>query len=111
MVDFSIIVPVLNEAQNITSCLAALQGQRIGRERFEIIVIDNGSTDGTLDIVRCWPDVVLLHEPKPDPYLARNRGIAAARVEFSASPMVTAVPMRIGSSSWSAPLMTAPISR
>lgn len=79
MIDFSVIIPVLNEAFHLRSCLDALQRQRIGRERFEIIVVDNGSTDGTLDVVRGYPDVVLLHEPKADPYLARNRGIAAAR--------------------------------
>ena len=79
MIDFSVLIPVLNEAPYIKLCLDALQHQQIERERFEIIVIDNGSTDGTLDAVRSYPDVVLLHEPKPDPYLARNRGIAAAR--------------------------------
>ncbi len=82
--EFSVLIPVLNEAPYIKLCLDAIQHQQIERERFEIIVIDNGSTDGTLDAVRAYPDVILLHEPKPDPYLARNRGIAVARGEIIA---------------------------
>lgn len=77
--DLSVVIPVLNEAPYLNECLTALSRQRKSRECFEIIVVDNGSTDGTLEILEKWPEVRTLHEPKRDPYLARNLGIEAAR--------------------------------
>jgi glycosyltransferase involved in cell wall biosynthesis len=79
VIDFSILIPVLDEVDHIEECLDALHRQRTSRERFEILVIDTGSTDGTLEKLSRWTDVTVLHEPRPDPYLARNRGIDAAR--------------------------------
>jgi glycosyltransferase involved in cell wall biosynthesis len=74
-----VIVPVLDEAPYIDACLTSLHEQRFGRERFEILLVDNGSTDGTLERLSHWPDVTVLHEPTRDPYAARNRGIEAAQ--------------------------------
>jgi len=76
--DFSIIIPVLNEKDHIEQCLDAILRQRTPRERFEILVVDNGSTDGTLEALSRRPGVTVLHEPGQDPYRARNRGIEAA---------------------------------
>ncbi|MCG8470097.1 MAG: glycosyltransferase [Gemmatimonadetes bacterium] len=77
--DFSVVIPVLNEAEHLQECLKALSLQDIGRERFEIVVVDNGSDDGTLEILEDRTDVTVLREPKRDPYIARNAGIKAAR--------------------------------
>ena len=76
--DFSILIPVLNEARYLRQCLEGLEAQSLERERFEIIVVDNGSTDGTLDLLEAWPDVRVLHEPQRDPYIARNRAMEVA---------------------------------
>ena len=48
----SIIIPVRNEASHIATCLDAILNQSYPRGRFEIIVIDDYSTDGTLGILR-----------------------------------------------------------
>ena len=61
----SIIIPVLNEADEITACLAALQPLR--RNGHEVIVVDGGSTDDTL----------ALAEPLCDRCLVAERGRAA----------------------------------
>lgn len=50
----SVVIPVLNESQTIGSCLSRLSEQ-IGHH--EIVVVDGGSQDSTLDIVRSFPDV------------------------------------------------------
>jgi len=76
--DFSVIIPVLNERDHIARCLASLARQKLDRERFEILVVDNGSTDGTRELLAHHPDIRVLDEPKRDPYAARNRGIDAA---------------------------------
>lgn len=56
----SIIIPVLNESQTIGSCLIRLIEQI---KHHEIVVVDGGSDDDTLDIVRTYPDVKWLCSP------------------------------------------------
>ncbi|MBI5231147.1 MAG: glycosyltransferase [Coriobacteriales bacterium] len=46
----SIIVPAHNEAAVIDRCLASVKAQRYPHEKLEVIVIDDGSTDGTADL-------------------------------------------------------------
>lgn len=79
---FSVIVPFLNEEKRIEACLKSLLAQTF-EQGYELIFIDNGSTDRSADIVQGYP-VRLLHEPVRDPYIARNRGIRAARGQYIA---------------------------
>lgn len=85
--DFSIIVPVLNEPAYLHGCLQALRNLDYPTELYEIIFIDNGSTDESIEILQREIDgapITLLQEPQRDAYLARNRGIATARGRFIA---------------------------
>jgi glycosyltransferase involved in cell wall biosynthesis len=77
----TVILPVLNGAATIGDTLAALGSQVGGPKRMEVLVIDNGSTDGTQEIARKFP-VTLLHEPKRGPSRARNCGLKAATGEI-----------------------------
>lgn len=79
---FTVIVPFLNEERWLPILLAHLQQQTFAREAYELIFVDNGSTDRSLAILAEAPGITLLHEPVRDPYIARNRGIAAARGEY-----------------------------
>ena len=81
---FSVIVPFLNEERRLPQCLAALRAQSIDPGLVEWILIDNDSTDRSAEIVRAEPRATMLAEPRRDPYLARNRGILAARGRFIA---------------------------
>jgi rhamnosyltransferase len=58
-IDVSIIIPAKNEETNITACLDAIFKQDAGC-KFEIIVIDSGSTDRTVDLVKQYPQVKLI---------------------------------------------------
>lgn len=78
----SVIVPVWNGAQEIGGLLDALENQTAPRDAFEVIVVDNGSTDCTQDVVRRYPDIRLTQETKPGSYAARNHGISLARAPF-----------------------------
>lgn len=53
-VDVSVIVPFFNPGANIDDCLASLTDQTLSAERFEAILVDDGSTDGSDIRVRDW---------------------------------------------------------
>ncbi len=86
----SIIVPVYNDPEGITTTLRALTKQRFQVKVYEIIVCDNGSTDTTQAIVQQYedryPDLVRLvvEDEQRSSYAARNKGIEAARGEILA---------------------------
>ena len=76
----SVIVPVFNGADTIGECLASLLALDYPPSGFEIVVVDNGSTDGTAAVVAgLGGRVRLLHEPVRGASAARNRGVRAAR--------------------------------
>jgi glycosyltransferase involved in cell wall biosynthesis len=82
--DVTIVIPARNEAKTIGEALASVAEQAWPLERLEVVVVDNGSTDGTPAAVRefqrtfPWLRVRLLSEPQPGVSRARNRGAEAA---------------------------------
>lgn len=81
----SVIIPAYNVENYIDAALDSLLAQT-GDFTLDVIVIDDGSMDGTLDILqdRAAGDdrISILHAPHGGPNAARNVGIAAARGEF-----------------------------
>jgi len=75
---FSIIVPAYNAAHTITTCIHALQSQINVPADYEIIIVDNGSTDNTIDLAR-RSKVKVIHQQQKGPASARNMGIHAAK--------------------------------
>jgi glycosyltransferase involved in cell wall biosynthesis len=76
----SLVIPVYNEESHLAACLEAIAAQTI--KPFEVIVVDNNSTDQTLAIARRYPFVRLLHEKRQGVVYARDRGFDAARGEI-----------------------------
>jgi glycosyltransferase involved in cell wall biosynthesis len=76
--DISIVTPVFNSVRWIELCLQsvryALQGQS-----YEHIVVDGGSTDGTLNYLHQQKDIRLIPGPDKGMYDALNKGMATAR--------------------------------
>ena len=79
----SVVVIVLNGAGSIRACLDALTRQDYPRDRYEVIVVDNGSNDGTVELARSYR-VRLVHERKRGYAPARNAGVQAAAGEIIA---------------------------
>ena len=76
----SVIVPVRNGADDLASLLECLAKQTLAREQFEIVVADDGSTDGGTDEVATSDGHVRVIEGPPlNAYAARNRAVAASR--------------------------------
>jgi CDP-glycerol glycerophosphotransferase len=80
----SLIIPDYNIQEYITPCLDAIASQSF--EDVEIIVVDGGSRDETLDRLEKWsidqPRLLIQPETELGPGRARNRGIEAATGEY-----------------------------
>jgi glycosyltransferase involved in cell wall biosynthesis len=79
----SVIVPVRDGESTITDCLDSILATDFPPERREILVVDNGSSDGTAALIKSRP-VRYLREEKRGVSNARNRGIAESRGEILA---------------------------
>ena len=73
----SVIITTRNEEKNLPLCLDALEKQTLARALFEVIVVDNASTDRTAAIAEKRADLFL--EKGPERSSQRNCGIAAAK--------------------------------
>lgn len=90
--EVSVIVPVWNGHATLGACLSALTAQTLAPERYEIIVVDNGSSDDSVAIARAVPGVVVLEEASPGSYAARNTGVAHARGQWLAFTDADCIP-------------------
>src|SRR5712664_505041 len=84
---FSVIMPVRNDKENVAKCLVALSKIQFSPERFEVIVVDNGSNDGTREFVADWASAGKLRMlERPGVYISavRNAGAAIARGQYLA---------------------------
>lgn len=68
----SIVIPVYNEAEHLAACLSAIGAQTV--KPLEVIVVDNNSTDKSIQIAESFPFVTVLAEPKQGVVHARNTG-------------------------------------
>jgi hypothetical protein len=80
----SVIVPVRNGARALPGLVDAVRRQDYPPDRRELIVVDNGSEDGTEAAVRRAGSVRHVIEPTPGAYAARNAGVGAASGELLA---------------------------
>src|SRR5665213_2521504 len=83
--EVSVIVPVFNHKAELKRCIAALAAQTFPRDRFEVIIVDNGPADGSavrLDELAAalseFPHAQALQQPLPGSYAARNLGLSVA---------------------------------
>jgi glycosyltransferase involved in cell wall biosynthesis len=84
--DFSVVIPLYNKAPHVASALRSVLDQTLAAR--EVIVVDDGSTDGSREIVEQYGDarVRLLTRSPPNAggYAARNLGIETATSEWIA---------------------------
>lgn len=76
----SVVVPLYNKIQYVGDCLNSIWGQTY--KNFEVIVVDDGSTDGGLWYARAWPIKPLLIGGRSGQSSARNYGIEHSTGDF-----------------------------
>lgn len=91
MVDISVVIPVYNAGIFINKCLDSIIAQN-GEYVYEIILVDDGSTDNSVGIIQSYQDsetlkqtngsIVLIEQQNAGPSKARNRAIEAAKGDF-----------------------------
>jgi glycosyltransferase involved in cell wall biosynthesis len=78
--NLSVIIITKNEGEVIESCLGSVFGQSI--QPLEVLIVDGGSTDDTLEKSRLYPVKILMETGKPSPSNARNLGVLNAQGEI-----------------------------
>lgn len=82
----TVLVPTFNRARHLASMLASLSWQILSSDKFEILVIDNGSTDETSSVVRAYSSIVrnikYLVEHEPGLHAGRHAGLREAKGEI-----------------------------
>jgi len=75
---YSTVLPVYNGAETLPECLQALLAQTLPVDQYQVIVVDDGSTDDTAEVARSF-GVQVISQPNAGPAAARNRGAQAAQ--------------------------------
>ena len=83
---FTVVMPLFNKAPHVAAAISSALAQSLAPA--EVIVIDDGSTDGSLEVARAIDDrrlkILTRSPPGPGGYAARNLGIEAAGAEWVA---------------------------
>ena len=80
---FSVVVPTWNTGAKIDETIHSLLNQDFPRDQYEIIVVDDGSTDDTLDRLKPYPDrIQISRQQNSGAASARNRGNQLAKGEY-----------------------------
>jgi len=77
----SIVIPTRNEEKNIERCLKSILRQKYPRNKIEIIVVDDGSTDRTLEIVKKYP-VKIFHHQSHHGEIGKKIGFDASKGDY-----------------------------
>ncbi|HEY9714663.1 MAG TPA: glycosyltransferase family A protein, partial [Chroococcales cyanobacterium] len=81
--DIAVIIPTYDRPERLSNCLQALcdTDESFSRERFEVIVVDDGSSHSLQSIVEQYArrlEITYIRQPNSGPAAARNRGALAA---------------------------------
>lgn len=92
----SVIIPVFDDLQAIKETITSLRRQAASESSFEIIVVDNGSTDGTVEWLKDQDDIIFLQEIENSnsPYSCRNRGYEVSTGDYLVFLDSTCVPSK-----------------
>lgn len=76
----SIVIPAYNEERYIGACLDSIAAQSL--KPLEVLVVDNNSTDNTVQIARKYPFVKILHEKRQHQVFAQAAGFNTSKADI-----------------------------
>jgi len=86
MIELSVVIPTLNRCNLLQEALNSLANQTYSKNRFEVIVVDNGSVDKTKEIVDQYksilPNLKYIYDERPGLHVGRHAGLKAAKGEI-----------------------------
>lgn len=86
MIELSFVIPTYNVEKYIDRCLNSIYSQSVDEKRYEVIVVDDGSKDSTVDILRKWQkyhgNLRVETQENHGPSVARNKGIDLSKGKF-----------------------------
>ena len=86
MIRLSVIIPTRNRAEVLERALQSIVKQTLPTDEYEVIVIDNGSTDGTKVIVNNFhksiKNLVYIYDEHPGLHVGRHRGLLVAKTDL-----------------------------
>lgn len=82
----SFIVPVYNTGKYLAECLDSLLDQGLSSEQYEVICVNDGSTDDSYDVLQAYADsyenIHVIHQQNAGVCAARNAGLRCAQGEY-----------------------------
>jgi len=78
----SIIIPTYNEEKNIEECLDSIFNSNYKKNKLEVIVVDDGSTDNTLNVVKKYKKVKVIEQSHLGKVEALNLGASSSSYKF-----------------------------
>lgn len=82
----SVIIPTRNRANILEKALNSLVSQTIDKEFFEVIIVDNGSTDNTKKVVDLFtekiPNLIYIYDDNPGLHIGRHRGLLESKSDI-----------------------------
>ncbi|MEM7799398.1 MAG: glycosyltransferase family 2 protein [Chloroflexota bacterium] len=85
MVELSVIVPTYNRLERLKLVLSSIENQTLPNEYFELIVVSDGSTDGTFEFLSSWSTPLnfkFVQQENQGVAVTRNTGIEQASGEY-----------------------------
>lgn len=84
---FSVVIPTHNRSEKLKHCLKALADQDYNKSAYEIVIVDDGSTDSTLQVLKIWQKKLpvqlrFFSQSNQGQGVARNKGILEAQGEI-----------------------------
>lgn len=86
MIQLSIIIPVYNVEKYIRSCLDSIFRQGLNEDCFEVIIVNDGSKDKSMEVVsdfiKLHPNIIVIEQENQGQSVARNKGLQKACGQF-----------------------------
>ena len=90
----TVIIPFYNDSEMLRYCLSSVCLQTYPKDRYEVIVVDNGSDENIQPFIKEYSDVKFFKEDRPGSYAARNTGIRYSKGEILAFTDSDCLPSR-----------------